>query len=102
MAQVFVGTESHVIDVFGMKTEKQFINTVQDVIRSQGAPTKLINDSAQVEISNKVKDILCYLFIEDWQSEAYHQHQNPSERAYQDIKRISNRLLDRTDSPASL
>ena len=82
-----------------MKTEKQFVNTLQDVIRTRGAPTKLISDSAQVEISNKVKDILRYLFIEDWQSEAYHQHQNPSERAYQDIKRISNRLLDRTDSP---
>ena len=102
VAQIFVGTESCVIDVFGMKTETQFVNTLQDIIRTRGAPTKLISDSAQTEISNKVKDILRYLFIEDWQSEAYHQHQNPCERCYQDMKRIANRLLDRTDSPPSL
>ena len=65
-------------------------------------PPKLISDSAQVEISNKVKYILHYLYIEDWQSEAYHQHQNPTEWCYQDIKHISNRLLDRTGSPHSL
>ena len=85
-----------------MKTPKQFVNTLQDVIRTRGPPTKLISDSAQVEVSNKVHDILRYLFIEDWQSEAYHQHQNPAERRYQDVKRISNRLLDRTGSPPSL
>ena len=54
-----------VINIFGMKTESQFVNTLQDVIRMRGAPTKLISDSAQVEISNKVKDILQYLYIED-------------------------------------
>ena len=64
-AQVFVGTKSLVTDVYGMKTEKQFVNTLQDIIRTCGAPTKLISDNAQVEISNKVKDILHYLFIED-------------------------------------
>ena len=80
VAQIFVGTKSLVIDIFGMKTVKQFVNTLQDVIRSRGAPTKLISDSAQVEISRKVKDILRYLFIEDWQSEAYHQQQNYAER----------------------
>ena len=68
-----------VTDVFGMKTEKQFVNTLQDIIRNQGAPTKLISDHANVEISNKVKDILCYLMIPNWQSEPYHQHQNPAE-----------------------
>ena len=102
VAQIFVGTESLVTDVYGMKTEKQFVNTLQDVIRTRGAPTKLISDHAQVEISNKDHDILRYLFIENWQSEPYHQHQNPAERRYQDIKRTANRLMDRTGSPPSL
>ena len=102
VAQTFVGTNSLVTDVFGMKTEKQFINTLQDIIRIRGAPTKPISDSAQVEISNKVHDILRHLFVEDWQSEACHQHQNPAERRHQDIKRTVNRLMDRTDSPPSL
>ena len=66
VAQIFVGTESLVMDVFGIKTEKQFINTLQDVRRTRGAPTKLISDHAQIEISNEVHDILRYLFIDDW------------------------------------
>ena len=102
VAQIFVGTKSMVTDVFGMKTEKQFVNTLQDIIRTRGAPTKLISDNAQVEISNKVKDILRYLFIDDWQSEPHYQHQNPAERRYQDLKRITNRILDRTGAPPEL
>ena len=31
-AQLFVGTKSLVTDVYGMKTGKQFINTLEDVI----------------------------------------------------------------------
>ena len=75
MAQLFVGTSSLVADIYGIKTESQFVQTLQDVIRDCGAPTKLISDCAQVEISNKAKDILRHLHIQDWQSEAHHQHQ---------------------------
>ena len=45
-AQIFVGRQSLVSDVYGMKTEKQFINTLQDNVRERGAPTRLISDSA--------------------------------------------------------
>ena len=76
MAQVFVGTASGVIDVFWMKSESQFVNTLQDVMHTQGTPTQLISDSAQAEISDKMKDILQHLHIEDWQSDPCHQHQN--------------------------
>ena len=41
------------------------MNTLQEVIRNRGALTKLISDHANVEISNKVKDILRYLIIPD-------------------------------------
>jgi hypothetical protein len=58
-----------VTNVEGMKSESQFVNTLEDNIRRRGAPTKkLISDHAQVEISNKVKDILHVLTILDWQS----------------------------------
>ena len=73
VAQIFVGTESCVIDVHGMKTESQFVNTLQGIIWSCGAPTKLISDSAQTEIGNETKDILHHLCFEYWQSEACHQ-----------------------------
>jgi Na+-transporting methylmalonyl-CoA/oxaloacetate decarboxylase beta subunit len=48
-----------------MQTDKQFVNTLEDNIRERGAPSKLISDRAQVEISNKVMDILWTLIIEN-------------------------------------
>jgi hypothetical protein len=99
-AQIFIGTESLVADAEGMKTEKQFVNTLQDNIRKRGAMDKLISDRAQVEISERVKDILRALVIADWQSEPHHQHQNPAERRYKHIKNWTNRTMERTGAPA--
>ena len=62
---------------------------------------KLISDRAEVETSNKVLDILRSYFIGDWQSTPHYQHQNPAERRYQTIKRLTNTLLDRTGAPSS-
>ena len=97
---LFVGTESLVTDVYGVKTDKQFVNTLEDNIRERGAPNKLISDRAQVEISNKVLDILRILFIGAWQSEPHQQQQNPAERRIQTIKGTSNRIMDRVGAPA--
>ena len=57
---------------------------------------KLISDSAQSEVFNIVKDITRVLFIDDWKSEPYYQHQNFAERRYQTVKRQTNTLLNRT------
>ena len=51
----------------------QFVNTLEDNIRCRGAMSKLISDYAQVEISNKVKDILRMYHSSSWLSEPYHQ-----------------------------
>jgi hypothetical protein len=99
IAQLFVGLTSTVCDVYPLKTEKAFVNTLQDVIRRRGAPSKLVSDRAQVEISGRVQDILRNLIIGDWQSEPHQQHQNPAERKYQDVKRMANTIMDRTGSP---
>jgi hypothetical protein len=80
IAQFFVDTDSLVCDVYSMKTDKQFVNALQDNIQHRGAMTKLISDHAQVEISKKVEDILRHYIIGDWQSEPHYQHQNPTER----------------------
>ena len=42
--QIFVRTETLVADVYGMKTDKQFINTLEDNIRKRGAIDKLVSD----------------------------------------------------------
>jgi hypothetical protein len=78
-AVLFTGTETYVTDIYGIKNDKEFVNTLEDNIRQRGAPTKLISDRAQVEISKKVLDILCTLCISDWQSEPHQQLQNPAE-----------------------
>ena len=36
-AQIFVGTETLLTDLYGMKNEKQFVNTLEDNIRERGA-----------------------------------------------------------------
>jgi hypothetical protein len=85
-AQLSVGTKTHTADVYPIKSNKQFVNTLLDNITQRGAPTKLISDRAQVEISECVKQVLRPLHIATWQSEPHQQHQNPAERQYQNIK----------------
>jgi hypothetical protein len=92
-AQLFVGTKTHTAD-------KQFVNTLLDNITQRGAPTRLISDCAQVEISERVKQVLQPLHISTWQSEPHQQQQNPAERQYQNIKRLCNTILDRSRAPA--
>jgi len=68
IAQVFAGVVSLVTDVYAIKTNQQFINTLEDQIQTGGAPIKLISDRAQVKISNQVNKILHAYCINDWQS----------------------------------
>jgi hypothetical protein len=99
-AVLFVGTKTKVTDVYGIKSNKQFVNTLEDNIRQRGVPNKLISDRAQVEISNKVLGILRALVIGDWQSEPHQQQQNLAERRYQTIKTTANHVMDRAGAPA--
>ena len=74
-AQLFVGTKTLVTDVYGMMTDKKLVNTLEDNIRKRGAMDKIISNSVQSDIFNRVKDILRSLFIDDWKSEPCYQHQ---------------------------
>ena len=100
-AVIYVGCDTLVTDIQGIKTDSQFVNTLEDNIRKRGAPNMLISDRAQVEISKKVQDILRSLVIKQWQSEPYQQNQNPAERRYQTVKRGANRVMDRSGAPPS-
>jgi hypothetical protein len=46
-AQLFVGRELLVADVYGFKADKAFVNTLEDNIRERGAMDKLISDCAK-------------------------------------------------------
>ena len=94
-SQVFVVTKTLLNDAYGMKSNKQLLNSLEENIRQMGSMDELASDSTQSEISTRVKDFLRALFIDDWQSEAYSRHQNFSERRCQTIKRQTSTLLDR-------
>jgi hypothetical protein len=47
-----------------------------------------------------VQHILHMYAINDMQSKPHHQHQNPAECHIQDVKKVSNHIMDRTGSPS--
>ena len=79
MAQFFIGRDTLVCDDYGIKSQKQFINTLYDNIKLRGVMTTLIADGGRYEISKKVADLLRSVFIKQHESEPYHQHQNKAE-----------------------
>ena len=100
MAQFFVGRDTLVCDAYGIKSQKQFINTLYDNIRFRGAMTTLITDGGRYAISKKISDLLRSLFIKQYESEPYHQHQNKAEQRYGVVKRYINTLMNLTGAPA--
>ena len=70
-AQLFIGTQSLVADVSGVKSDAEFASTLLDNIKLRGAMDVLITDSAPLETSHLVQEILRMYIIEAKQSEAY-------------------------------
>ena len=100
MAQFFCGRDTLVCDAYGIKSTKQFINTLSDNIRKRGAMDTLIRDGGKYEISKQVTDLLHSLFIQDYQSEPYHQHQNKAENRFGLAKRYTNTVMITSGCPA--
>ena len=100
LAQLFVQKDCLLSDIYPMRSGKQFVNTLEDNTHRHVAMDELIRDSVNKEISHKVKDILRAYNISDWQSEPYHQNQNPAEWRYKTIKAWTNTIMNRTGAPA--
>ena len=100
MAQFFCGRDTLVCDAYGIKSTKQFINTLSDNIRKRGAMDTLISDGGKYEISKRDTDLLRSLFIQDYQSEPYHQHQNMAENHFGLAKRYTNIVMNTSGCPA--
>ncbi|EEC42564.1 predicted protein [Phaeodactylum tricornutum CCAP 1055/1] len=100
-AQLFVGRRSLVTDIYPMKTDKEFVNALEDNIRHRGAMDKLISDRAKAEISKKVSDITRAYHIDQWQSKPNHQHQNYAERRIATVEANANNFLNKTGAPNS-
>ena len=102
MAQFFFGKDTLVCDAYEIKSQKQFINTLYDNIKTRGAMDTSITDGGNYEISNKGSDLLRSLFIKQYESEPYHQHQNKAEQCYGVVKRYINALMNLTGAPSPL
>ena len=73
--QFFVCTKSLVFDVYGIKTDKQFVNTLKYNICAWGEMIKLMSNLSQSKVNNCAHIIIQSLRINDWQSELhYHKH----------------------------
>ena len=94
MDQFFCGHDTLVCDAYGIKSTKQFINTLSDKIRKWGAMDTLISDGGKYDISKGVTDFLHSLFIQDYQSESYHQDQNKTENCFGPAKRYTNTVMN--------
>ena len=64
-ARLFAGAKSLVLDVYNMKTDKNFINTFNKNMNARVLLGKLISGCAPSEFSNRVQIILWSLFIDD-------------------------------------
>ena len=100
MAQVYVGCTSEFMEIFPMSTESEVPETLENFIRKWGAMKCLFSDNAKSETSNAVKQLQRMYCIDDAQSEPHYQHQNYAERKIQDVKRMSNNIMDRVGCPA--
>ena len=58
------------------------------------------SDGGKYEISKQVTDLLCSLFIQDYQSEPYHQHQNKAENRFGLAKGYTNTVMNTSGCPA--
>ena len=100
--QFFIGRRSYYMSVWPMRTDGDFVNALEDEIRFRGAMEILFTDNAQAEISNRVKDILRNYRIRDHQSEAYYQQQNFAERYIQELKKLANRVRNKSGCPPDM
>jgi hypothetical protein len=62
----------------------------------------LFGDNAKSQIGKTVLEILRMYAIKEFQCEPHHQHQNYADRLIQEVKKISNALLDRSGYQSSL
>ena len=85
-----------------MSTESQMGDTFQDFIRKWGAPDILLSDNAKAETSQHVKRILCEYNVTAKYTEPYHPNQSLADQRIQDVKNMSNIIIDRTNTPIFL
>jgi hypothetical protein len=102
MLQLFCGCKSILTAEYPMRSENNIAGTLEDFIHHYGATNTLFSDNSKAQTGCAVQQILRMYAIKDFQCEPHHQHQNYAERHIQEVKKLTNALLDHTSSPPSL
>ena len=90
--------KSHFRKVIGMIKESSGCVALETFIAEVGAPFHTMNDNARMETSKAWKAILLMYNIRYSTTEPYHPHQNHSERHIQELKKITIRIMDHTNT----
>lgn len=101
-AQLYYGVMSKYIALYPMVRESQGPETLEDFCRYKGAPIKLKNDNAQMETGKTWTEICRKYNIEQCTTEPHHPWQNEAERYIQEVKKLTNTMMDRTGCPDKL
>jgi Reverse transcriptase (RNA-dependent DNA polymerase) len=97
MAQVFYGTSSHMINVYGLRRRENVKSAILDFLRDEGAPWAFRMDGGREQSSREVDEVLRDLHVKIEMSEPYNQQQNPAElKAVKWLKQHAQTLMDRT------
>ena len=101
-AQFFVGRISGFCSSEGLGvSDHRFPIALMNHIRRYGAMDQLISDNAKAELSERVMEILGTFAVDNRTSEPHNKNQNFAERAYRDVKRMVERILDMSGAPNS-
>ena len=102
-SQVFYGTKSNIMEVYGMRQEASFPDVYQDFMRDWGIPHTSRRDNSQAQNSEAVKKLHRDRIIADQFSEPHCQWQNPAEiKGIKNLKAQVQVLMDRVGAPANL
>eukprot|EP00957_Ditylum_brightwellii_P197487 15046876-Ditylum_brightwellii.AAC.1 len=98
-AQLFVGTESKLTQIFGMRAENEGPQAFHDFIRENGAPYALRSNNSKMQTGISFTNILRKYSIKSEHTKPNYPTQNPAERRIQDVKPLSAKILDWTRAP---
>ena len=100
MAHIFVGVISRVTNAFKAKTTdaESFLGALQDGIRIQGAPTKLLLDNSGIYCSWRITRYLRDIWTSLWQCESKHQHHNYDKNCYKLVQQMTNWMMNQMNS----
>ena len=100
MTKFFYGHDTFTCGTYGIKSTKQFINTLSANTRKWGAMITLTSDGGTYDISKGVTDLLHSLFIQDFKSEPYHQQQNKVKNRFGHAKHYPKTVMNTSGCPA--